>query len=380
MKFEIEPLVAEMLDRLPNSVWTSNYTTFFDPAIGGGQFVRAIEQRLREHGHSDANICSRVFGFEESNLHIRFAVNKYNLVGQYVRKPYEKFFELDNTMKFDVVVGNPPYQDGTKEGGQNKIYNMFCKKSLDLVKDNGLVACVTPTSALKESKRFSLVNMKGLKLVDFRANTYFDVGINICWWLIDKTYTSSDVTVIDITGSSVIQSSNTPIYDFSIVDPNFASLYKSLKETTDTPEKRMFRENNFGDAVEKTKSSVYHYPIYSITKDGSKAIFGYSKRIPFFYKKKKIVIPMTKTLTDKSILVDTNDFYVAYLCTEVSSKKEISNIKSFIMSDYFKEHSTKWKNLDGYGFNYALKYLPPFDTTREWTNDEVKEFLESYVK
>jgi hypothetical protein len=112
MKFEIEPLVAEMLDQLPISVWTSKTSTFFDPAIGGGQFVRAIEQRLRGAGHSDANIRSRVMGFEESDLHIRFAVNKYKLVGQYVRKPYEKFFELDNTMKFDVVVGNPPYLKG----------------------------------------------------------------------------------------------------------------------------------------------------------------------------------------------------------------------------------------------------------------------------
>ena len=42
MKFEIEPLVAEMLDHLPHSVWISDSTTFFDPAIGGGQFVRAI--------------------------------------------------------------------------------------------------------------------------------------------------------------------------------------------------------------------------------------------------------------------------------------------------------------------------------------------------
>ena len=32
---------------------------------------------------------------------------------------------LDVDMKFDVVVGNPPYQDGSKEGGQNKIYNLF---------------------------------------------------------------------------------------------------------------------------------------------------------------------------------------------------------------------------------------------------------------
>ena len=112
MKFEIDPLVLEVLDRLPESVWISDSTTFFDPAIGGGQFVRVIEQRLRSHGHSDLNIRKRVFGFEESNLHIRYAVNKHKLVGQYARKPYDKFFEMDATMKFDVVIGNPPYLKG----------------------------------------------------------------------------------------------------------------------------------------------------------------------------------------------------------------------------------------------------------------------------
>jgi hypothetical protein len=35
--------------------------------------------------------------------------------------------------------------------------------------------------------------------------------------------------------------------------------------------------------------------------------------------------------------------------------------------------------MDGYGYNYALKYLPPFDKTKSWTNDEVKQFIESFL-
>jgi len=145
MKFEIEPLVAEMIDQLPDSVWASKTSTFFDPAIGGGQFVRAIEQRLRDAGHSYANIRSRVMGFEESDLHIRFAVNKYKLVGQYVRKPYDKFFELDNTMKFDVVVGNPPYQDAA---GQNTLYPKFYSKAVSLLTADGYIAMITPPAII----------------------------------------------------------------------------------------------------------------------------------------------------------------------------------------------------------------------------------------
>lgn len=377
MKFEIEPLVAEMLDQLPEDVWASTSTTFFDPAIGGGQFVRAIEQRLRSHGHSDANISSRVFGFEESELHTRFAVNKYKLVGQYVRKPYEKFFELDNTMKFDVVVGNPPYQDGNKDGGQNKIYNQFAKQSLDMLKPNGIMAFITPTSVLKESKRFSLVGMDHLKIVDFRANNYFTVGIGICWWLVDKNYTG-DVAVYNNIGVSN-QSNTDVIYDYSIVDEEFSKLYEALKKVTDTPDKRMFKQNNFGPALSKTKTTDHIHSLHKLESKKIKLTY-WSSREPYHNLDNKLSIGMTKSLTDDACYIGTENFDPGYMTTSVKNKKEITNIKSFILSAYFIEHCNKWKSLDGYGYNYGLKYLPPFDKTKLWKNEEVKAFIESYVK
>jgi tRNA G10 N-methylase Trm11 len=377
IKFEIAPLVNEILDQLPAEVWTSTSTTFMDPAIAGGQFVREVEHRLLEAGHSKKNVAGRVFGCEQYEHQVQYAVNKHKLTGKY---SVTNFLEQDfKDMKFDVIVGNPPYQDGTKDGGQNKIYNVICKKSLSLLADDGIMAFVTPTSVLKKSKRFSLIDQPGLKSVNFATDEYFDVGINICSWIIDKTYKSDQVTVINSDRSTDVQKSSDPIYDYTAVDKDFTVLYNTLKQTTDAPDKRMFRENNFGDAISKEKSKSFTHVLYSVNKESDKEIFGYSKRIPFFHKKKKIVIPMTKTLSDDSILVDTDDFYVAYLCTEIKSQKEIDNIKSFILSDYFKRHSEKWRNLDGYGFNYALKYLPPFDKTKPWTNEEVKEFLEGFL-
>ncbi len=62
LKFAIAPLVKEILDNLPDSIWTSSSTTFLDPAMGGGQFLVEIERRLRVAGHSDENIANRVFG------------------------------------------------------------------------------------------------------------------------------------------------------------------------------------------------------------------------------------------------------------------------------------------------------------------------------
>ena len=78
LKIEVASLVNGMLDELPKWVWSSKDTTFLDPSMGGGQFVREIERRLREAGWSDENIRTRVFGFENDEMIMNFAINKYD--------------------------------------------------------------------------------------------------------------------------------------------------------------------------------------------------------------------------------------------------------------------------------------------------------------
>jgi hypothetical protein len=212
MKFEIEPLVAEILDQLPESLWTSDSTTFFDPAIGGGQFVQAIEQRLRAHGHADSNIRRRVFGFEESDLHIRYAVNKHKLVGQYVRKPYEKFFLLDNSMKFDVIIGNPPYQAPKK--GDYSFWARFVDGGYKILNDNGYMSMIipagwmSPTNDIRQGQRsvmrdiFAKENTSYINIDPDLGKKYFPgIGQKFTWFLLKKGQYSS--TKIDF-GNSII--------------------------------------------------------------------------------------------------------------------------------------------------------------------------------
>lgn len=380
IKFEIEPVISELLDQFPKSIWVSDSTTFFDPAIGGGQFVREIERRLRAHGHSDTNIRKRVIGLEESQLHIRFAVNKYNLVGQYRQQTYEEFLNSDITAKFDVVVSSPPFKDGSKDGGQNKIYNQFAKKSLGLLSPNGLIAFITPTSVLKESKRFSLVKVKGLKIVDFNANLHFaSVGVNICGWIVDKSYTG-DVTVLSAVEKLTVAKGN-PIYNPAEFNEKFIKIYEAMKSNTKTPKDRMFKQNPVDASANgrsKTKTPVHQYPVYKI-KDGAEELVQYNRPIPKLHGKKKFVMSVTKSFSENSCIVSHNDFDVNHVFIDVKNQKEVDNIKSFLFSDYFIGHSANFKRLDGYGFNNALKYLPPFDKTKTWTSAKVEEFIESFV-
>lgn len=381
-RLKLDINVNELLDQIHQSVWTSDTTTFFDPAIGGGQFVRAIEQRLRACGHSDANIYSRVVGLEENVLRRDYAVYKYKLVGNYGA---EHFLEKDfKDMKFDVIVGNPPFQDGSmksvngKTNTQNKIYYKIAKKCMTLLKGNGIIAMLTPASVTENNKKFSILSRAGLKNVNFSAGAHFNVGVNIVSWIIDKTYIGP-VTIIGSDKSTRVISAPKIIFDPDSVDLNFIEIYLACKEQCSTLNNRMFARNNVGNIRSFEKTDEYYYATYK-KENNSDILLYYAKRKPYYYKKQKLIIPTTKTFKEENsfISVDT-DYDMNYLNVEITDNDQINNIKSFIFSEYYIKFSSDWKGFKGVGFIESLVYLPIFDKTKSWTSEEVQEFLEGFV-
>jgi len=65
----------------------------------------------------------------------------------------DEFFDLKD-MKFDVVIGNPPYQNSTTEDKSSNLWTLFWAKCLDLAKDDGVVSLITPTTWLSPSRDF----------------------------------------------------------------------------------------------------------------------------------------------------------------------------------------------------------------------------------
>lgn len=111
----------------------------------------------------------------------------------------QDFLAWETDMKFDVVFGNPPYQspnngnDKTNQGGSKKLYVQFMEKSSEIVKDEGIIAMITPSAVFKTTvfgeygKGFG--SMHGTKLVQAETNVseHFNVGSTICYWIVRKT-------------------------------------------------------------------------------------------------------------------------------------------------------------------------------------------------
>lgn len=188
LRFQIDLLVTEMLDQLPDSVWTSSTTTFLDPAMGGGQFVSEIERRLRNHGHSDINISSRVWGYEQNLFRCRYAVNKHNLVSTSVCKTLEDFLKLSPDMQFDVVVGNPPFKRGNETGGKSSLWRRIVAQSWQYVKPGGIMSMITPQFPNSAADLGAIFTEHQTTVVWTKIAQHFPgVGSQFTAWSVTKT-------------------------------------------------------------------------------------------------------------------------------------------------------------------------------------------------
>jgi len=367
MKFEIEPLVAEILDQLPKDVWTSNSTTFFDPAIGGGQFVRAIEHRLRAHGHTDTNIRNRVFGFETSDLHIRFAVNKYRLVGQYVRKSYEKFFELDNIMKFDIVVGNPPYQTGKGEkGGKHSLWRKFVKQAFENVNKDGYVCIVCPgfpydSNDLKDC----FTNNTPMVLCNDATSHFPGVGSEIKYWIVKEGKHNSPFVV------------DSKVWTNGLVDnPTIPSIVVSiLNKIKNLPTFECKQDKGYNSTQYKNDTTDYFdlpkgksvYPI----RHASTVKICYVSTPTACHTKNKVMMTFSGYPDFEYFDGKTNPMSSCYQMSgylEVKNKKEGTALINVYNSNLYKFlASIKSAGMRGTA-NYTL---PKIDLSRSWTNTEI---------
>ena len=281
--------------------------------------------------------------------------------------------KLDN-MQFDYIVGNPPYQDGKNDGGQNnKIYNLISKKCLSLLSNDGAISFITPVAVLRFSKRFSIIGTIGLESVDFRVNSEFDIGVNICAWRICKSKTPNNVKVTFEDGTSTTVDNGVEIYAYKN-DIEYMTMYNNIKSYTLTKKdnRRMFYHNDFSSAFIKEKTQ---YPIFDSSTD---TIVKYSTKQPLYYRCKKFVISKAKAQKIEKSITSYKDYDMNHLFIPYNTETELKSIHSFIFNEWFIEFCNVVKKNLGHGFNQALLYLPKFSLDIIWDEEKIKLFLKSY--
>ena len=392
--------VNEMLNTLPNSVWKNPNLKWLDPAAGMGNFPVAIYMRLME-GLKDV-----IKDEEKRRIHIlknmlyMVELNKTNVFmmkkifcGKFNNKGYElnifegsfidfkHFKKINIESKFDIILGNPPfqYQAGTNQA--QPIWHYFIKRSYEeLLNVKGYLLFVHPSGwrDIDGIQRFIYNYIKENNLIYLSMTSYnnqkiFNASTNFDYYLVQNIKTNNNITII----SDIDNINNDKKKEFKIdlnnwnfiPSGNFNEFEKILSKSKNNNVKILHNRSMYGTDKKNTskiKNNIFKYPIiYTIKKDGT-INFYYSNNIDGHFGIPKVIFSngAGDPIIDKNGDYGMTEFSSAIIDNKDNLKKiykamiseRFSNLMKYVV---FKEtHRYNYKIIELFKKDFYKYFLP----------------------
>ena len=459
-------LANKIIDMLPQELFENPDTTFLDPCCKSGVFLREIAKRLIKglekqipdlEKRIEHIFSKQLFGIaitELTSLLSRRSVycSKYpsgefsvyqfpeeksqgNIIFQRIKhtwkdgkctycgasqNEYDRGAELENhayqfihnldvnkvfNMKFDVIIGNPPYQmnDGGGEGSSaTPIYDKFVKNAIKL--NPRYLTMIIPARWYSGGKgldsfRDEMLNDRHLRIIhDFPETSDCFPGINIrggvCYFLWDRNQ-KGDCLIYNHKGNIVISFLERPLLEgnsttFIRYNEAISILNKVRSFKEETMDNRVQSRLPFGipsnfENYELTKSSKANITLFRSdrSKSSQKQVFIESRYITkniAWKDKKKVLVSKASPGGDEyphSIISTPLYADVNTVCTEtylivdfVNNKVEGQNLISYMTTRFFRFMMSLIKNTQNISKG-VFAFVPVQDYSKSWTDEEL---------
>ena len=416
-------LANEILNQLPPEIWQDKNARFLDPFCKSGVFLREITKRLlvglekqipNQQKRLNHILQNQVFGiaiteltalmsrrsvycsknanskysicdsFTDEQGNIRFKTVKHSWEnGRCVfcgasQEGYDRDKELEThayqfihtekpeeifNMKFDVIVGNPPYQMGSDGGTRDiPIYNKFVDQAKKL--NPRFLSMIIPARwmagglGLSEFRRTMLGDRRIRKLVDYERMDVVFPGVDfeggVCYFLWDRDHEGDcDVTTISGDNASAPVARDLNEFDVFVRDSHAVKILRkvlSMGEPSITEilsvDKEFGWTSNFDGFHEKQKANdvELHY-----NRKGKRLIGWINRKdvskSPHLIDKWKVMISKAygergtrpaMVLGPSFIAASPSVCTQTYLFFYVGSKKEAISLKSYLHTKFFR--------------------------------------------
>jgi hypothetical protein len=402
-------LVKEMLATLPENVWSNPNLKWLDPANGTGPYpimvVYKLMNGLKEWEPDDEKRYKHIIEdmiyvceLQPKNMFLYmcavdpFDTYKLNIyTGSFLEEGFDKHMkEVWNIDKFDIVMGNPPYQemDGGAKASARPIYNIFTEKS---IKISNKIIFITPSRWFAggkglDSYRKMMMDSNKIEIINHYddASKIFGNSVEIkggvSYFLFDNNYK----------GNCLFNKKNIELSNFDIIitDSSYNSLINKITQSNNfkfIDSICMGRGDNvFGiqtndlrlTDVNNEESILCHV---SLQKGRKKFLNKNSIKNIHLSKTHKVITVEAATKGGQgfgNIYVAKPDEVVngSYIFFTTSSEDESESLKSYL-STKFANKLLSLRKISQHIKPDTLKWIPmvPFD--REWTDEKLFEYF-----
>lgn len=345
-------LIEKMLSHIPDHLWNI-HTKWLEPTCGDGSFMMFIFNKLFHETY-----VSEYLDEEERVKRIHDNLYMVDINPQNIEKTRQKmglgsscphifcvdFLSWQSVSRFDVIVGNPPFQNPSnsylngslRTGSGKKMYEKIIERALTFLQDGGHLCFISPLNLWSGSNKIykKIVDNyypKFIYLDNVKKKWFPRIGQNLkmCFFVVSKE--SRGLTIIETDKTYEIELKNiNPVEDWTPENIRLLETYlthKPNKFVGTTKKNNLFEETTSGYPLIQNPQRVFH--VLKNEELLKRSAHGIEKIILFRMK------PFELGMYDKGDLLLSSEIY--FLPLTEFTKEEKENIITFFQSDIYKK-------------------------------------------